>query len=102
MASIQEQVYEIIQRKLSVNPEQITPEAATHAPIGQVDDTRVTGRGQQFGVDANRAEVVDDHTEPAPRWLPQETVQQRRLSGPEVAADHRDRNRGSSRNSHDT
>ncbi|MBU2499687.1 MAG: acyl carrier protein [bacterium] len=34
MASIQEQVYEIIQRKLSVNPEQITPEASFSEDLG--------------------------------------------------------------------
>ena len=34
MASIQEQVYEIIQRKLSVNPEQITPEASFTEDLG--------------------------------------------------------------------
>ncbi len=34
MASIQEQVYEIIQRKLSVNPEQITPEAVFTEDLG--------------------------------------------------------------------
>ena len=34
MASIQEKVYEIIERKLSVNPEQITPE------IVEVDGVR--------------------------------------------------------------
>ncbi len=34
MASIQEQVYEIIQRKLSVNAEQITPEASFTEDLG--------------------------------------------------------------------
>jgi len=34
MASIQEQVYEIIQRKLGVNPEQITPEASFTEDLG--------------------------------------------------------------------
>ncbi len=34
MASIQEQVYEIIQRKLSVNLEQITPEASFTEDLG--------------------------------------------------------------------
>ena len=34
MASIQEQVYEIIQRKLSVNMEQITPEASFTEDLG--------------------------------------------------------------------
>ena len=34
MASIQEQVYEIIQRKLSVNPEQITPVASFTEDLG--------------------------------------------------------------------
>ena len=34
MASVQEQVYEIIQRKLSVNPEQITPEASFTEDLG--------------------------------------------------------------------
>ena len=34
MASIQEQVYEIIQLKLSVNPEQITPEASFTEDLG--------------------------------------------------------------------
>jgi acyl carrier protein len=34
MASIQEKVYEIIERKLSVNPEQITPEASFTEDLG--------------------------------------------------------------------
>ena len=34
MASIQEQVYEIIQRKLTVNAEQITPEASFTEDLG--------------------------------------------------------------------
>ena len=34
MASIQEQVYEIIQRKLAVNPEQITLEASFTEDLG--------------------------------------------------------------------
>ena len=34
MASIQEKVYEIIERKLSVNPEQITPEASFLDDLG--------------------------------------------------------------------
>ena len=41
MASIQEQVYEIIQRKLSVNPEQITPEASVTEDLG--GDSLATG-----------------------------------------------------------
>ncbi len=34
MATIEEQVYEIIQRKLSVNAEQITPEASFTEDLG--------------------------------------------------------------------
>jgi len=34
MSSIQEKVYEIIERKLSVNPEQITPEASFTDDLG--------------------------------------------------------------------
>lgn len=34
MATIQEKVYEIIERKLSVNPEQITPEASFLDDLG--------------------------------------------------------------------
>ena len=34
MATIQEKVYEIIEKKLSVNPEQITPEASFTEDLG--------------------------------------------------------------------
>jgi len=34
MSSIQEKVYEIVERKLSVNPEQITPEASFTDDLG--------------------------------------------------------------------
>ena len=34
MSSIKEQVYEIVERKLSVNPEQITPEASFTDDLG--------------------------------------------------------------------
>jgi acyl carrier protein len=53
MASIQEQVYEIIQRKLSVNPEQITLEASFTEDLGadSLDTVElVMDLEEQFGI----------------------------------------------------
>ena len=61
MASIQEQVYEIIQRKLSVNPEQITPEASFTEDLGadSLDTVElVMAFEEEFGI-----EIPDDAAE---------------------------------------
>ena len=61
MASIQEKVYEIIERKLSVNPEQITPEASFLDDLGadSLDTVElVMAFEEEFGI-----EIPDDAAE---------------------------------------
>ena len=48
-------------------------------------------RGDQLGVDVERAEVVDQHREPLACRVAQPEVEQRGLAGAEKAADHRQR-----------
>ena len=61
MSSIQEKVYEIIERKLSVNPEQITPGASLIEDLGadSLDTVElVMAFEEEFGI-----EIPDDAAE---------------------------------------
>ena len=70
---------------------EIVRDAAAHAPVGQGDGVRVAP-GDERRIEAERAEVVDQHRDPLAAGVGEEVVEERGLSGSEIAPDQRDRN----------
>ena len=67
---------------------------AAQAAVGKLDDVLLGARGiaaafEDFAVDADVAELVDDHREPAPVRVGEHMADQRRLPGAEKAGDDR-------------
>ena len=73
---------------------EIVGDGAADAAVGQLDDAVLraaldAAALQDLAVDADIAELVDDHGEPAPAGILQHVADQRRLAGAEKAGDDR-------------